>query len=102
MSDEKPDKETKEEKTEPEKKPEHPEPSKDPGKPTAPAIDPEQFAQMVQSVTGMVSEIQSLKESVTALANQGPVNDSIQQDNSPNEEDYPTIDLDEYNRLLGV
>lgn len=98
------DKTAEPEKKEPEKKEEvHPAPEKDPGAPTSPAIDPEQFAQMVKSVSGMVSEIQSLKESVTALANQGSVNASIQGDNgSQKEPEYPTIDLDEVNRLLGV
>lgn len=80
----------------------HPEPDKDPGTPTAPAIDPEQFNQLVQAVSGVVSDINSLKESVTALANQGSVNESVKQDNSPKEPEYPTIDLDEVNRLLGV
>lgn len=81
---------------------ERPKAEKDTVTPVTPTIDPEQFAEMVKSVAGMVSEITSLKESVTALANQGSVGQSVALDNSQKEPEYPTINLDEVNRLLGV
>ena len=42
-------------------------------------------------------------QAISALANQGAVNASVQADNgnAPDDDDYPEIDLDSINRLIG-
>lgn len=51
----------------------------------------------------MGKQLNDLSTAITAIANQGSVNESIQHDNNEtSEEEYPTIDIDGINRLLGV
>lgn len=51
----------------------------------------------------MGKQLNDLSTAITAIANQGSVNESIQHDNNEtHEEEYPTIDIDGINRLLGV
>nr|DAG50471.1 MAG TPA: hypothetical protein [Caudoviricetes sp.] len=69
-------------------------PTEDEQKPTA---DVDGIA---ASIADLVAEIESIKQAVSALANQGAVNESVSADNG--ETDYPEIDLDEVNRLIGA
>lgn len=62
-----------------------------------PAGDP---AAYMGALTEVMAELASLREAVTALANTGAVNESVATDNG--EEDYPEIDIDEINRMMGV
>ena len=53
--------------------------------------------------SAMGKQLNDLSTAITAIANQGSVNESIQHDNNETgEEEYPTIDIDGINRLLGV
>lgn len=98
-------KENKEEKPKPEEKPkseEKPKPEERPagteaGSPTEPVTDPAAYA---GALTEVMAELASLREAVTALANTGAVNAAVAADNG--EEDYPEIDIDEANRLMGA
>lgn len=92
-------KENKEEKPKSEKKPKSEEKpaSTEAGSPTGPAGDP---AAYMGTLTEVMAELASLREAVTALANTGTVNAAVAADNG--EEDYPEIDIDEVNRLMGV
>lgn len=61
------------------------------------------LADLTATVSAMGKQLTDLSAAVTAIANQGSVNESIQQDNhETDEEEYPTIDIDGINRLLGV
>ena len=52
-----------------------------------------------EAIAGITAEIASIKEAISALANQGAVNESVAADNG---EEYPEIDIDEVNRLMGA
>lgn len=61
------------------------------------------LADLTATVSAMGKQLTDLRTAVTAIANQGSVNESIGQDNhETDEEEYPTIDIDGINRLLGV
>ena len=61
------------------------------------------MADLVGTVQAMGKQLDDLCAVITAFANQGSVNQSIKQDNhETDEEEYPTIDIDGINRLLGV
>lgn len=61
-----------------------------------------QIAPVLDSIAALNAEIESIKTAVSALANAGAVNASVNEDNGGDPEDYPTIDLDEVNRLIGA
>lgn len=66
-------------------------------------VDTDQIADLIATVSAMGKQLNDLSAAITAIANQGSVNNSIEQDNHKTaEEDYPTIDIDGINRLLGV
>ena len=70
---------------------------------TEPQLEAPTMADLVAPVQAMGKQMNDLRAAVTAIANQGSVNESIQQDNhETDEEEYPTIDIDGINRLLGV
>lgn len=76
-------------------------------KPCAESVEPQLEASAIADLTATVSamgkQLNDLSTAITAIANQGSVNESIQQDNhETDEEEYPTIDIDGINRLLGV
>lgn len=61
------------------------------------------LADLTATVSAMGKQLNDLSTAITAIANQGSVNESIQHDNhETDEEEYPTIDIDGINRLLGV
>lgn len=71
--------------------------------PVEPQLDASAIADLTATVSAMGRQLNDLSTAITAIANQGSVNDSIQQDNhETGEEEYPTIDIDGINRLLGV
>ena len=89
-----------------EKKPADPAPS-DPA-PADPAPDPfeginARLDSMEQAQAGMEQAQANMMQAISALANQGAVNASVQADNgnAPDDDDYPEIDLDSINRLIG-
>lgn len=89
-----------EEKTKAEEKPKGPEEKPagtEAGSQAEPATDP---AAYMGALAEVMAELASLREAVTALANTGAVNESVATDNG--EEDYPEIDLDEINRMMGA
>lgn len=96
--------EKKEEKTEPVKtEPVETEPTKTEPVKTEPQLDMSAIADLTAKVSAMGKQLTDLSAAVTAIANQGSVNESIKQDNhETDEEEYPTIDIDGINRLLGV
>ena len=58
---------------------------------------------LVATVQAMGRQLDDMSAAITAIANQGSVNASIERDNrETGEEEYPTIDIDGINRLLGV
>lgn len=68
-----------------------------------PQLEASAMADLVATVQTMGKQLDDLSAAITAIANQGSVNESIQQDNhETDEEEYPTIDIDGINRLLGV
>ena len=70
---------------------------------TEPQFDMTAIADLTATVSAMGKQLTDLNAAVTAIANQGSVNESIEQDNhETDEEEYPTIDIDGINRLLGV
>lgn len=82
-----------------EKKPADPAPS-DPA-PADPAPDP--FEGINARLASMEQAQADMMQAISALANQGAVNASVQADNgnAPDDDDYPEIDLDSINRLIG-
>ena len=58
--------------------------------------------ELMATVTAMGKQISDLSEAVSAIANQGAVNAAVNDDNGNDGEDYPTIDLDSINKLMGV
>lgn len=58
-----------------------------------------EFEQLMTMVQGMNQRMGDMEQAISALANQGAVNESIDEDNGNGEDDYPTIDLD---KLMGV
>lgn len=63
----------------------------------------DKLADLIATVSMMGKQLDDMSAAITAIANQGSVNESIQQDNhETGEEEYPTIDIDGINRLLGV
>lgn len=63
----------------------------------------DKLADLIATVSMMGRQLDDMRTAITAIANQGSVNESIQQDNhETEEEEYPTIDIDGINRLLGV
>ena len=97
-------KETRPVETEPAKtEPAKTEPAKiEPAK-TEPQLEATALADLTATVSAMGKQLNDLSAAITAIANQGSVNESIKQDNhETDEEDYPTIDIDGINRLLGV
>lgn len=70
---------------------------------TAPQFDMSAIADLTAKVSAMGKQLTDLNAAVTAIANQGSVNESIEQDNHETDDvEYPTIDIDGINRLLGV
>lgn len=70
---------------------------------TEPQLEATALAGLTETVSAMGKQLADLSAAVTAIANQGSVNQSIKQDNhETNEEEYPTIDIEGINRLLGV
>lgn len=68
-----------------------------------PKFDASAIADLTATVSAMGKQLNDLSTAITAIANQGSVNESIQNDNHETcEEEYPTIDIDGINRLLGV
>lgn len=96
--------EKKEETTEPVKtEPVKTEPVKTEPVKTEPQLEASAMADLIATVQTMGKQLNDLSAAITAIANQGSVNESIEQDNHETvEEDYPTIDIDGINRLLGV
>ena len=90
--------ETRDETKEPETRDETKEPETEPQQ--VPDITG-QIAPVLDSIAALNAEIESIKTAVSALANAGAVNASVSEDNGDTEE-YPTIDLDEVNRLIGA
>ena len=89
----------KEEKTEPVKT----EPVKTEPVKTEPQLQASAIADLIANVSAMGKQLTDLSAAITAIANQGSVNESIKQDNHETDEvEYPTIDIDGINRLLGV
>ena len=60
---------------------------------------PAEVPDLSEAIAGITAEIASIKEAISALANQGAVNESVAADNG---EEYPEIDIDEVNRLMGA
>lgn len=86
-----------------EKKEETTEPVKTEPVKTEPQLEASAMVDLIATVQTMGKQLNDLCAAITAIANQGPVNESIEQDNhETGEEDYPTIDIDAINRLLGV
>ena len=70
---------------------------------TEPQLEATALADLTATVSAMGRQLKDLSAAITAIANQGSVNESIKQDNRETDEDkYPTIDIDGINRLLGV
>lgn len=70
---------------------------------TEPQLEASALADLTATVSAMGKQLTDLSAAVTAIANQGAVNESIEQDNHETDEvEYPTIDIDGINRLLGV
>ena len=70
---------------------------------TEPQLEATALADLTATVSAMGKQLNDLSAAITAIANQGSVNESIKQDNHETDEDkYPTIDIDGINRLLGV
>ena len=70
---------------------------------TEPQLETSALADLTATVLEMGKQLTDLSAAVTAIANQGSVNESIGQDNHETDEvEYPTIDIDGINRLLGV
>ena len=61
--------------------------------------EPTEVPDLSEAIAGITAEIASIKEAISALANQGAVNESVAADNG---EEYPEIDIDEVNRLMGA
>ena len=97
-------KETEPVKTEPVKtEPVKTEPVKTEPVETEPQLEATTLADLTATVLAMGKQLNDLSAAITAIANQGSVNESIKQDNHETDEDkYPTIDIDGINRLLGV
>lgn len=60
---------------------------------------PVEVPDLSEAIAGITAEIASIKQAISALANQGAVDESVATDNG---EEYPEIDIDEVNRLMGV
>lgn len=76
-------------------------------KPCAESVEPQlessAIADLTATVSAMGKQLNDLSTAITAIANQGSVSESIKQDNHETvEEEYPTIDIEGINRLLGV
>lgn len=69
--------------------------------PADPAPDP--FEGINARLASMEQAQADMMQAISALANQGAVNASVQADNGnvPDGDDYPEIDLDSINRLIG-
>lgn len=68
-----------------------------------PKLEASAIADLTATVSAMGKQLNDLSTAITAIANQGSVSESIQQDNHETvEEEYPTIDIEGINRLLGV
>ena len=79
------------------------EPAKTEPAKTEPQLEASAMADLVATVQAMGKQMNDLSAAITAIANQGSINESIHQDNhETDEEEYPTIDIDGINRLLGV
>ena len=82
----------------PQQKPADPAPA-DPA-PADPASDP--FEGINARLASMEQAQSDMMKAISALANQGAVNKSIDADNGETDDDeYPDIDLDSINRLIG-
>lgn len=70
---------------------------------TEPQPEATALADLTATVLAMGRQLDDLSAAITAIANQGSVNESIKQDSHGTDEvEYPTIDIDGINRLLGV
>lgn len=68
-----------------------------------PQLEASAIADLTATVSAMGKQLNDLSTAITAIANQGSVSESIQQDNHETvEEEYPTIDIEGINRLFGV
>lgn len=92
-------------------KPADPAPADPQGKPADPAPSnpapadpaPDPFDGINARLASMEQAQADMMQAISALANQGAVNASVQADNgnAPDDDDYPEIDLDSINRLIG-
>lgn len=72
-------------------------------KPVDSQLEASAIADLTATVSAMGKQLNDLSTAITAIANQGSVSESIKQDNHETvEEEYPTIDIEGINRLLGV
>ena len=69
------------------------------GDPAAGGQAPGALDQLLATIDGMNQRMGDMEQAISALANQGAVNASVNGDNGNGEDDYPTIDLD---KLMGV
>lgn len=70
---------------------------------TEPRLEAPSMEDLGATVQAMCKRLDDMSAAITAIANQGSVNASIKQDSrETGEEEYPTIDIDGINRLLGV
>ena len=67
--------------------------------PADPAPDP--FEVINARLDSMEHAQANMMQAISTIANQGAVNASVQADNGNAPDDYPEIDLDSINRLIG-
>ena len=68
-----------------------------------PAATPDPFEGINARLAAMEQAQADMMQAISAIANQGAVNASVQADNgnAPGDDEYPDIDLDSLNRLIG-
>lgn len=64
-------------------------------------VQPDPMASLQAELAQLKQQQSDIMAAVSALANQGAVNASVKADNGVDEE-YPSIDLNEINRLIGA
>ena len=78
-------------------------PKKEPAAKQEPAATPDPFEGINARLAAMEQAQADMMQAISAIANQGAVNASVQADNgnAPGDDEYPDIDLDSLNRLIG-
>lgn len=68
-----------------------------------PAATPDPFEGINARLAAMEQAQADMMKAISAIANQGAVNASVRADNgnAPGDDEYPDIDLDSLNRLIG-